>query len=78
MGKDILLFIYKLLTSKDYTLRKEAGKIIELIPDKRSILILLNLFSDDDESGMRWIVSVEAAKALRTVFNPKKGIVPNA
>jgi hypothetical protein len=134
--------MYKLLDTKDYTLKKEAGKIIEQIPDKGSIPVLLNLISNDDDSGMRWIAaeglvkigrdsivpllkalvkcsttyyieqaahhvfgvlftaeekeelknlmvslhsyrdfeylsSVEAAKALRTVFNPKKRTVYN-
>jgi HEAT repeat protein len=142
MGNKILPYMYKLLTSKDFMVRKEAGKIIELIPDKRSIPILLNLLSEDDESGIRWIASeglvkigrdsiipllkalvkcnstyyiekgahhvfnalftsdekeelkqlmislhnyldfesiasVEAAKALRTVFNPKKQRIPS-
>lgn len=70
MGKNILPYMYKLLASKDYTLRREAGKIIELIPDKRSIPVLLNLLSDDDESGMRWIASEGLVKIGRDSIVP--------
>ena len=70
LGKDILPYMYKLLNSKDYMLKKEAGKIIELLPDKRSIPIFLNLISNDDDSGMRWIASEGLVKIGRDSIVP--------
>jgi HEAT repeat protein len=70
LGKDILPYLYKLLTSKDFLLRREAGKIIELIPDKRSIPILLNLLSEDEDSGIRWIASEGLVKIGRDCIIP--------
>ena len=70
LGKDILPYMYKLLNSKDYMLKNEAGKIIELLPDKRSIPIFLNLISNDDDSGMRWIASEGLVKIGRDSIVP--------
>jgi HEAT repeat protein len=70
LGKDILPWIYQLLSSKDFTVRREAGKIIELLPDKRSVPYLLNLLSDDDESGIRWIAAEGLVKIGRDVIVP--------
>lgn len=56
MGKEILPQINKLLLSKNTHLRKEASKIIELIADKESISVLIDLL-DDDDSSIRWIAA---------------------
>lgn len=69
MGKVILPQINKLLLSKNYHLRREASKIINLIGDNESIPTLIALLSDD-ESSIRWI----AAEGL--VHIGRESIVP--
>lgn len=56
MGKAILPQLNKLLLSKNIRLRREASKIIEIIGDKESIPVLINLL-DDDEGSIRWIAA---------------------
>jgi HEAT repeat protein len=56
MGKEILPQLNKLLLSKNIRLRREASKIIEIIGDKESIPVFINLL-DDDEGSIRWIAA---------------------
>ncbi|MGA2406446.1 MAG: hypothetical protein ABSF81_06815 [Bacteroidales bacterium] len=48
--------MHKLLDSKNGLLRTEAAKIVELIADKRSIPLLINLL-DNNEFEIRWIAA---------------------
>jgi HEAT repeat protein len=69
MGKKILPQLNKLLLSKNIRLRREASKIIEIIGDKESIPVLINLL-EDDEGSIRWI----AAEGL--IHIGRESIVP--
>jgi HEAT repeat protein len=69
MGKAILPQLNNLLLSKNIRLRREASKIIEIIGDKESIPVLINLL-EDDEGSIRWI----AAEGL--IHIGRESIVP--
>ena len=69
MGKEILPQLNKLVLSKNIHLRKEASKVIEIIGDKDSIPVLINLL-DDDDGSIRWI----AAEGL--IHIGRESIVP--
>jgi HEAT repeat protein len=56
MGKTIIPKMHKLLESENGLLRMEAAKIVELIADRRSIPLLINLL-DDKEFEIRWIAA---------------------
>jgi HEAT repeat protein len=48
MGKTIIPQMHKLSDSKNGLLRMEAVKIVELIADRRSISLLINLLDDKE------------------------------
>jgi HEAT repeat protein len=54
MGKSIIPQLHKLVLSKNDSLRKESAKIIQLIADRKSIQLLINLL-EDPVSDIRWI-----------------------
>jgi HEAT repeat protein len=56
MGKTIIPRLHKLINSKNGFLRAEIAKIVELIADRRSIPLLINLL-DDKEFEIRWIAA---------------------
>jgi HEAT repeat protein len=69
MGKTIIPQIHKLLSSKNDSLRMEAAKIIELIADRRSIPLLINLL-DDQVFDIRWIAAEGLIKIGRRSICP--------
>jgi HEAT repeat protein len=69
MGKAIIPQMHKLLDSKNDLLRMEAAKVVELIADKRSIPLLINLL-DDKVFEISWI----AAEGL--IKTGRRSIVP--
>jgi HEAT repeat protein len=69
MGKTILPHIHKLLDSENDLLRMEATKIVELIADKRSIPLLINLL-DDTFFDIRWIAAEGLIKIGRWSICP--------
>jgi hypothetical protein len=69
MGKAILPQIHKLIKSENRQLRLEASKIIELIADKTSIAVLIELL-DDTEFDIRWIAAVGLIKIGRKSVRP--------
>jgi hypothetical protein len=69
MGKKILPQMYKLLKSEEVLYRMEAVKIIELIGDRTSIPVLVELL-DDNEFDIRWIASEALIKIGRSSIRP--------
>jgi hypothetical protein len=69
MGKKILPQINKLLKSGDIALRLEAAKIIELIGNRMSINVLIDLL-EDTEFDIRWIASEGLIKIGRRSVRP--------
>lgn len=69
MGKKILPQINKLLKSGDLALRLEAAKIIELIGNRMSINVLIDLL-EDTEFDIRWIASEGLIKIGRRSVRP--------
>ena len=68
-GKRIIPQLHKLLISKNILLRKEAAKVVELIADRKSIPLLINLL-DDTESDIRWIAAEGLIKIGRQSILP--------
>jgi hypothetical protein len=69
MGKHIIPHMHKLLASGNSTLRMEVAKVIELINDRRSIPLLIDLL-EDKESGIRWIAAEGLVKiGRRTIMS---------
>jgi HEAT repeat protein len=56
MGRPILSQLYKLLALEDNVIRCEVAKVIELIGEKESVPVLIELLEDSD-SGIRWIAA---------------------
>lgn len=69
MGKTIISQMHKLLDSENDSLRMEAAKIIELIADRRSIPLLINLL-DDTKFDIRWIAAEGLIKIGRRSILP--------
>jgi hypothetical protein len=69
MGKTIIPQLHKLISSKNDSLRMEAGKIVELIADRRSIPFLLKLL-DDPVFDIRWIAAEGLIKIGRRSICP--------
>jgi hypothetical protein len=69
MGKRILPQMHKLIKSENMQLRLEASKIIELIADRTSIPVLIDLL-DDTEFDIRWIAAVGLIKIGRRSVRP--------
>jgi hypothetical protein len=69
MGKSIIPQMHKLLESENRLLRMEAVKIVELIADRKSIPILINLL-DDKEFEIRWIAAEGLIKIGRRSILP--------
>jgi HEAT repeat protein len=69
MGKTIIPQMHKLLDSKNDSLRMEAAKITELIADRRSIPLLINLL-DDPFFDIRWIAAEGLIKIGRRSICP--------
>ena len=69
MGKTIIPKMHILLNSENDLLRMEAAKIVELIADRRSIPILINLL-DDKEFEIRWIAAEGLIKIGRRSILP--------
>jgi HEAT repeat protein len=69
MGKTIIPLIHKILSSENDSLRMEAAKIIELIADRRSIPLLINLL-DDQVFDIRWIAAESLIKIGRRSICP--------
>jgi hypothetical protein len=69
MGKDIIPHMHKLLASGNSALRMEVAKVIELITDRRSIPLLIDLL-EDKESGIRWIAAEGLVKIGRRTILP--------
>jgi HEAT repeat protein len=69
MGKTIIPQLHKLLGSENGFLRAETAKIVELIADRRSIPLLINLL-DDKEFEIRWIAAEGLIKIGRRSILP--------
>lgn len=69
MGKRIVPQMHRLLASKNILLRKNAAKVIELIADRRSIPLLIDLLNDK-ESDIRWIAAEGLIKIGRRSISP--------
>jgi len=69
MGSAIIPQMQKLLASKNVLLRKNAAKIVELVADRKSIPILINLLYDT-ESDIRWIAAEGLIKIGRRSISP--------
>ncbi len=69
MGKSILPMMHKLIRAKEVPLRLEASKIIELIADRISIPVLIDLL-DDTEFDIRWIAGEGLIKIGRRSLRP--------
>lgn len=69
MGKSIIPQLHKLVLSKNDSLRKESAKIIQLIADRRSIQLLINLL-EDPVSDIRWIAAEGLIKIGRRSIVP--------
>ena len=69
MGKSILPQMHKLIKSENTDLRLEASKIIELISDRKSIPVLLELL-DDNTFDIRWIAAEGLIKIGRRSIRP--------
>jgi HEAT repeat protein len=69
MGKTIIPQMHKLLDSENDLLRMEAAKIVELIADRRSIPLLINLL-DDPLFDIRWLAAEGLIKIGRWSICP--------
>lgn len=69
MGKKIIPQIHKLLSSENDSLRMETAKITELIADRKSIPLLINLL-DDPLFDIRWIAAEGLIKIGRRSICP--------
>ena len=69
MGKKITPKMHKLLDSDNDLLRMEATKIVELIADRRSIPLLINLL-DDPIFDIRWLAAEGLIKIGRWSICP--------
>ena len=69
MGKAIVPHLKILLASRKVSMRKEAAKIIELIADKKSIPLLIDLL-DDTQFDIRWIAAEGLIKIGRQSIIP--------
>ncbi len=69
MGKKVLPEMNKLLKSGDLLTRMEAVKIIELIGNRISIPVMINLL-DDIEFDIRWIAAEALIKIGRRSITP--------
>jgi hypothetical protein len=69
MGSAIIPQMHKLLASKNVLLRKNAAKIVELIADRKSIPLLINLLYDT-ESDIRWIAAEGLINIGRRSISP--------
>jgi len=69
MGKTIIPKMHKLLDSENGLIRMEAAKIVELIADRRSIPLLINLLADE-EFEIRWIAAEGLIKIGRRSIVP--------
>jgi hypothetical protein len=69
MGKTIIPQMHKLLDSENELLRMEAAKIVELIADRRSIPLLINLL-DDPLFDIRWLAAEGLIKFGRQSICP--------
>ncbi len=56
LGKPIIPYMHRLLSSEDSVIRMEAAKVVEQIADRRSIRLLIGLL-EDKEIGIRWIAA---------------------
>jgi HEAT repeat protein len=68
-GKSIIPQLHKLVLSKNESLRKEVAKIIQLIADRTSIPLLINLL-DDPVSDIRWIAAEGLIKIGKSCIVP--------
>jgi HEAT repeats len=68
-GKMIIPQMHKLLASKNDLIRKNAAKVVELIADRRSIPLFINLLYDK-ESDIRWIAAEGLIKIGRGSILP--------
>jgi HEAT repeat protein len=69
MGKSIILQMHRLTGSENTQLRMEAVKIVELIADRRSIPVLIDLLNDK-EFEIRWIAAEGLVKIGRRSILP--------
>jgi len=69
MGKTIIPQMHKLLDSENDLLRMEAAKIVELIADRRSMPLLINLL-DDTIFEIRWLAAEGLIKIGRRSICP--------
>ena len=69
MGKTVVPFLNKLLSSGSLILRKEAAKIVSLIADRRSIPFFIELLNDK-EFDIRWIAADGLIKIGRSSISP--------
>jgi HEAT repeat protein len=69
MEKKIIPQIHQLLSSENESLRMETAKITELIADRRSIPLLINLL-DDPLFDMRWLAAEGLIKIGRRSICP--------
>jgi hypothetical protein len=69
MGNTIIPQVHKLLDSENELLRMEAAKIVELIADRRSIPLLINLL-DDPLFDIRWLAAEGLIKIGRRSICP--------
>jgi HEAT repeat protein len=79
MGRAILPRLHNLLSIEDNVLRWEVAKVIELIGEKESIPVFIELLEDSD-SGIRWIAADglinigrdSIMPVLKSIINKKK------
>jgi hypothetical protein len=69
MGKTIIPQMHRLLNSENDLLRMETAKIVELIADRRSIPLLINLL-DDPIFDIRWLAAEALIKIGRQSICP--------
>jgi HEAT repeat protein len=69
MGKKITPQMHGLLNSGDGLLRLEAAKIVQMVADKRSIPVLINLL-EDSEFDIRWIAAEGLIRIGRHSITP--------
>ena len=76
IGESIKPYLYKLLDSKNDSLRMESAKVLELLADKSSIPYLIKLL-DDKEFEIRWIAAEGLIKIGRSSITPLLKLVRN-
>jgi HEAT repeat protein len=69
LGKRILPQMHKLLRAKNVLIRMEAAKIMELIGNRMSIQVFIDLL-DDSEFDIRWIAAEGLIKIGRRSIQP--------